>query len=300
MRLGVIDCGTNTFHILIAENQDNGTFHTLYKEREYVRLGQEGIDNIGSNPFQRGVDCIARFKEKLDEQGVEKWMAFGTETLRRASNSQNFVEKVFEETGVDIKIISGEEEARLIHLGVMQAVPAFKGKSLIMDIGGGSVEFIIADQEKVHWAQSFPIGVQVLFSGFQKNDPISTGDLLSIEYHLDEILKPLLKAVHSIEAPFLIGASGSFEVLESFLVKEKPHPLYSIIGVQDFYGLYYKMMKTKYAERLNMSALPTERAELIVVAFVLIDYVIRKGGIRQIITSAYAMKEGIMREMIEV
>lgn len=298
MRLAIIDCGTNTFHLLVVETQPDGSFAVVFKERNYVRLGQEGLDRIGNAPFQRGIECLAVFKEKMAALGVEKSRVFGTEALRRASNGQDFVQAVKAATGIEIQLISGSEEARLIHLGVMQAVPPFMGKALVMDIGGGSAEFIIASEEEVFWAQSFPVGVQVLFSGFQKNDPISTGDLVAINLHLEAVLKPLSEALKAHETPLLLGASGSFEVVEGMLVERKHHPLYSIVPVDQYYQLHGKMQASSLSERISMPNLPPERAELIVVAFILIDFVIRKAGIRQIITSAYAMKEGMLLEMM--
>jgi exopolyphosphatase/guanosine-5'-triphosphate,3'-diphosphate pyrophosphatase len=238
------------------------------------------------------------FKKILEENEVDTFMAFGTEALRRADNGQDFIEAVRRETGVGIKLISGEEEARLIHLGVMQAVPPFDGKGLIMDIGGGSVEFIIASEEEVFWAQSFPLGVQVLFSGFQKNDPISQGDLLSLEWHLEQALQPLFKALHHHQTPLLFGASGSFEVVEDLLLERRHHPLYSVISSSDYYKIHGPIVTSSLQQRFAMPKIPNERAELIVVAFVLIDFIVRKAGIRQIVTSAYAMKEGILYEML--
>ena len=297
MRLGVIDCGTNTFHLLIADPQPDGTFSTVFKERNYVRLGQDGLDAIGAAPFERGIACIQYFKEKIAEYGVDKVRAFGTEALRRAANGPQFVAAVAQASGIDIQIITGEEEACLIHLGVMQALPPFEGKGLIMDIGGGSVECIIANGSQVFWAKSFPLGVQVLFSAFHKNDPIQPPELQAIEAHLQNTLQSLFEALKHHETPFLIGASGSFEVVEEMLLEEKPHPLYSIVPAQKFYDIYSIMLASPLSERLQMPKLPPERAELIVVAFVLIDFIIRKAGIRQIITSAHAMKEGILKEM---
>jgi exopolyphosphatase/guanosine-5'-triphosphate,3'-diphosphate pyrophosphatase len=299
MRLGVIDCGTNTFHLLIAETSPGGGFDIIYKERQYVRLGQEGLVKIGAAPFQRGLACIQSFQKTMEEKGVSKYKAFGTEALRKAGNGQEFIEAVYEATGIRIEVITGNEEARLIHLGVMQAVPPFLGKGLIMDIGGGSVEFIICSESEVFWAQSFPVGVQVLFSSFQKNDPISAGDLAAIEWHLEEMLQPLIKALYHHQTPLLLGASGSFEVVEGMLIQQKHHPLFSIVPVDDYYFLHGKILSTSLEERRRMPKLPPERVELIVVAFVLMDFVIRKAGIRQIVTSAYAMKEGILKEMIQ-
>lgn len=297
MKLAVIDCGTNTFHLLVVDMQAGQRFVQVFKQRQYVRLGQEGLDHIGAAPFQRGVDCITVFKEKMEELGVEHYRAFGTEALRRADNGQEFVEAVKASSGVEIQLITGGEEARLIHLGVKQAVPFFEGKTLIMDIGGGSVEFIIASEDEVFWAQSFPIGVQVLFSRFQKNDPILPDEIAAIHDYFDEILTPLHAALRRHETPLLTGASGSFEVVEDMLKREREHPLHAIISLEEFYPIHEKILSANLDQRMNMPGLPPERVELIAVAFVLMDYVIKKAGIRQIVTSAYAMKEGMLLEM---
>ncbi len=297
MRLAVIDCGTNTFHLLVVDRMPDGTFTQVYRQRQYVRLGQEGLDTIGAAPFQRGVECIAFFSKIMNNLGVEAHRAFGTEALRRASNGPDFVEAVRSATGVEIQLISGDEEARLIHLGVKQAVPFLEGKTLIMDIGGGSVEFIIASKEEVHWAQSFPVGVQVLYSRFHKSDPMSCAEMAAVHQHLDEVLAPLLGILQRHEAPLLTGASGSFEVVEDMLVRQKDNPLYSTVSTEDFYKIHKKIVTASLDQRLLIPGLPPERVELIVVAFVLMDYIIRKASIRQIVTSAYAMKEGMLLEM---
>lgn len=297
MRLAVIDCGTNTFHLLIVELQPDGSFKQLYRNREYVRLGQEGLDHIGDAPFHRGLDCIRLFDKIMRELGVEKHRAFGTEALRRADNGADFVQAVRDLTQVEIQLISGDEEARLIHLGVKQAVPVFEGKTLIMDIGGGSVEFIVASEEEVFWAQSFPIGVQVLFSRFHKNDPISPAELDTIHRFLDEMLAPLHTVLRQHQPHTLTGASGSFEAVEDMLVRQRRNPLFSIITLEDFYKIYRKILTADYDTRLKMPGLPKERVELIVVAFVLMDYIIRLADSQEIITSAYAMKEGMLLDM---
>ncbi len=300
MRLAVIDCGTNTFRLLIADVQPDGKSTKLaHKERVYVRLGQEGLNKIGEAPFQRGIATIASFKKKMDEMKVDKFRILGTETFRRASNGRDFVRTAQETTGLEIEVISGDEEARLIHEGVMQAVPPFLGKGLIMDIGGGSVEFIICSESEVFWRYSFPVGVQVLNFEYQKNDPISQGDLAAMDWHLEEVLQPLASALSRYETPLLFGVSGSFEVVEDMLVERKHHPLFSIIPVDKYYHLHHRMLRSSADERSKMPKLPPERADLIVSAFVLIDFVIRKAGIRQIITSSYALKEGILFDMMK-
>jgi exopolyphosphatase/guanosine-5'-triphosphate,3'-diphosphate pyrophosphatase len=159
------------------------------------------------------------------------------------------------------------------------------------------VEFIIASEDEVFWAQSFPIGVQVLFSSFQKNDPITGSEIQAIQAYLEEVLAPLKAALRQHETPSLTGASGSFEVVEDMLVRQKQNPLYSMIAVSDFYKIHDAIIAADFETRLKMPGLPPERVELIAVAFVLMDYIVRLADIRQVVTSAYAMKEGMLLDM---
>ena len=298
MRLGVIDCGTNTFHLLVVDVDNEHGISRVHKERRYVRIGQEGVETIGKAPFKRGIGCLADYKLLVEKLGVERLKVFGTEALRRASNGQAFIEAVKEKTGIQVQLISGEEEARYIHLGVMEAVPSLSSKGLIMDIGGGSVEFIIANGKEVFWAKSFPIGVQVLFSEFHKVDPLPKEQFLAMESYFEKILSPLLEELKKHETSVLMGASGSFEVMEGFYFKERQFPLYSVIPVEGYAKISKQLVRSSLSERYAMPNLPPERAELIVVAFALIDFIVKKAGIKEITTSAYAMKEGVLLEMI--
>ncbi len=299
MRLGVIDCGTNTFHLLVVDVDDENGISRVHKERRYVRIGQEGVEKIGKAPFHRGIACLVDYKLLIENLEVERLKVFGTEALRRASNGRAFIEAVEKETGIQIQLISGEEEARFIHLGVMEAVPSLGSKGLIMDIGGGSVEFIVASDREVFWAKSFPIGVQVLYSEFHQEDPLPKEQLLAMEKYFEKMLEPLFEVLKKHQTPVLMGASGSFEVMESFYFKSRQYPLYSVIPVEGYAKIHDHIVRSSLSERNAMEDLPSERAELIVVAFALIDFVIKKAGIREIITSAYAMKEGILLEMMQ-
>ncbi|MCB0663459.1 MAG: hypothetical protein KDC24_12015, partial [Saprospiraceae bacterium] len=140
----VIDLGTNTFHLLAVEIDENEQMHFLFRERIFVKLAEDGIQSIGPAPFQRAIKAMTVFKNKLDELGIDHFKAFGTAALRTATNGPDLIHAIKEKTGIEVALIDGLEEARLIHLGVSQAVPFDHTKQLIMDIGGGSVEFVIA------------------------------------------------------------------------------------------------------------------------------------------------------------
>jgi len=298
-RYGVIDLGTNTFHLLICEQEDDGNIKELIRERVFVKLGEEGIETIGALPFQRALAAIHTFKTILEKFNVKKVNAFGTAALRTASNGNDFISKIKEETGITVKLIPGDEEARLIYLGVSLAVPLNNENGLIMDIGGGSVEFIVANSQGVIWAQSFPVGVSVLYREFHKSDPISLDDIKAVEDHLTGTLQPLFETLKSYQTPLLIGASGTFDVLDILLSKNRISPIHSSVEVQDFFPLYQQFLKTTLSERFQMEKLPESRAEMIIVALILINLILHKANIQRIAVSAYAMKEGMLSEMID-
>ncbi len=294
---GVIDLGTNTFHLLIIEKISAGKFHEIFRKRVFVKLASEGIETIGAAPFQRGLDTLLNFSQILKKHSVKNIRAIGTAALRTASNGSDFVQLISQATGIQIELIDGKEEARLIYQGVKQAFPIDEKKVLIMDIGGGSVEFIIANKSGIQWSQSFPIGVAVLFKCFHKNDPISNTEIQRINTYLTQILQPLFIALETHSIDQLIGASGTFDVLELFLAEENRSSLYATVPVLSYHHFSKKIIHTTVAERLANQRLPDSRADLIVVALVLIDFIVETTNVSSIITSAYAMKEGVLAEM---
>lgn len=297
-RAAVIDLGTNTFHILIAEQLADGTFRDVYRERKFVKLAEDGIEKIGLTPYQRGIDALIHFQKIIQKKEVNQVKAFGTAALRTASNGKAFIKDANEKANIKIELIPGSEEARLIHLGVTQAIQLGDDKGLIMDIGGGSVEFIIADKHQVFWAESFPIGVAVLYKKFHHSEPILTKEIQIIETHLDTLLQPLFTQLKKHATPCLIGASGTFDVLENILPLQQKNALSAIIDVRHYLPLHYQIIKMNLVERIADKNIPHTRSDMIVVAMILIEYIIRKANIEKIMVSSYAMKEGILSEML--
>jgi len=298
MKLAVIDLGTNTFHLLIIEPLSDGQFREIFRKRFFVQLAEEGIERIGDQAFERGLNTLREYKKVLDKYQVTKIQAFGTAALRTAQNGGEFKAAILKETGIDVQIISGDAEARLITEGVRLAVPFSTQPALIMDIGGGSVEFVLANDKEVFWAQSFPVGVAVLHHRFHKNEPISATEIEAANKHLEQILSPLWTALQKHPPHLLIGASGTFDVLEAMLVEKKQDPLCAFIQEVDFYPIYEKIIQTSLDKRLTMGKLPAQRAKLIVVALILIHKVLEHLSIQQIAVSMNAMKEGMLAEMM--
>ncbi|MFK8010167.1 MAG: phosphatase [Saprospiraceae bacterium] len=296
-RYGVIDLGTNTFHLLIIDVNEKGESAELFRERIFVKLAEDGIEKIGDKAYLRGLQALSHFQTMLLKHQVENVNAFGTAALRTASNGKDFITDAKSESGISIQLIPGTEEARLIHLGVKQAVELGDKKGLIMDIGGGSVEFIIADKNEVFWAESFPIGVAVLYNGFHQEEPISTKEIETLNLYLEQTLQPLFKVLKDHKITYLVGASGTFDVLEKVLPNAQKTNLSATINVENFPPIYQKTLKMNMEERRAEESIPVTRADMIVVALILIDFIIKKVAIEKILVSAYAMKEGILWEM---
>ncbi len=300
MRFAVLDLGTNTFHLLIAERTSTGHWQILVKDKRYVKLAEQGIERIGDEPFARGLAALQAFKIQLDAYAVPPaaMYAFGTAALRTATNAPDFLEQAFALTSIRPQSIPGDREAALIYQGVRQAVPFPDNRVLIMDIGGGSVEFIIADRTQVLWQQSFPLGVAVLYRNFHHDDPISALEIVQLEAFLELALTDLWAALEQYPSPTLVGASGTFDVIDLFVLDPATKAeLYGYIELSTFWPLYNQLVESTLEERRAMPKLPDERIEMVVVAMVLIRHVLHRAGIREIYTSAYAMKEGMLAEL---
>lgn len=298
-RYAVIDLGTNTFSlIIVAHNTDLG-FKIIHREGRFVKLAEGGIKEINAVAFERAIETMKAFAEILQQYGIKQVQAFGTAALRTATNGIALTEAIEKETGIAVQIISGAHEAELIYKGVTQAVALAEKQVLIMDIGGGSVEFIIANGEGVLWAQSFPVGVAVLRNQFHKKEPISKDEISELQGFLSEELAPLYAALERYTVDGLIGASGTFDVLERKLPTAHKAPLHTAVSAADFYPLLQEVVAATYEERREIKDIPAYRADMLVVALLLIEVILERTQVQRIIASPYAMKEGILQTMVE-
>ena len=297
-KIGVIDLGTNTFHLLIASYDDQG-WHEVQRLRRFVALGEEGIDTLGEQALARAYSALQEFKDILLQQEVKMYQVHGTAALRTASNGAQFIKQVKENLEMNIQIIGGDQEALLIYEGVRQAITDMKSPHLIMDIGGGSVEFIIGDQQRLLWAQSFPIGVAVLYQRFHHSDPIRASEIKDTEDYLQSVFQSIREALRKYPCENLIGASGTFDVLERLLPAEPVGDHAAKISVSDFYPLYNEFIQSDLAARMNWPGLPAQRAQLIIVALILINQAITLQPFQNIYISKFAMKEGMIAQLLK-
>lgn len=295
--------GTNTFHLLIAEADEKG-YHITYRERLAVKIGKGGITRgvITEEGIHRALLAMQSFKNTVDQQGVHQVFAFGTSALRNASNSEEVVRRIKSLTGIDSNIISGDLEAEYIYMGVKAAMNIDE-TSLIIDIGGGSVEFIVGDNDTVFWKKSIEIGAQRLLEQFQKNDPISRLEIKALDDHFRKTLFPLWEVLERHQPSILIGSSGTFDTLSDIFciqhdIHKSPEEIETPLTLTGFYEIYEDLLRKNREQRMSMPGMIEMRVDMIVVACCLIRYILSVHPFNRIRVSTYALKEGVLSKFI--
>jgi exopolyphosphatase / guanosine-5'-triphosphate,3'-diphosphate pyrophosphatase len=305
-RLALIDMGTNTFHLLIAAVAPGTLPHVLVRTRTAVKLGEGGISEgrIAEAAQERAFKALRAFREEIDLHNVSEHdiRAVATSAVRVAKNGPAFLAEVFSRTGIRVEVIPGGHEAELIWAGVREAVPlGDREPSLLMDIGGGSIEFLIANQQQIFWSQSFEIGAQRLLDKFFWRDPITPAEIAAEKDFLADVLAPLSHAISEWQPKTLVGASGSFDTfcdleaarLSQTRSMDNPPPE-TELPLSAFYHHFAQLITLNHAERLALPGMTPLRADMIVVAGVVIDWVIQNYGLTRIRVSAWALKEGLL------
>jgi exopolyphosphatase / guanosine-5'-triphosphate,3'-diphosphate pyrophosphatase len=298
--IAAIDLGTNTFNLLIAE-ADHGKIGKIWHSEEIpVKLGEGGINQgfIAPAAFQRGLETIQRIRSIIDSHHAEQILAFATSAVRTASNGNTFIEMVRQQTGIRIQLIDGNREAGLIYQAVRNAV-SLEFPALIMDIGGGSVEFILCDREQIHWKKSYPLGAARLREQYHLLDPIGDESLNALTGYLQVSLSDLFDQCELFRPVQLVGSAGAFETFEAIIRNEASSATANpavelhhdkLIPVLDM------LIRSTREEREKVPGLASFRIDMIVMASVLTRFILHQTGLKKTWLSAYSLKEGMVIE----
>lgn len=304
-RVGVIDLGTNTFHLLIAEVGE-GSMSIIHRERQPVKLGMDGINQgvIRDEAFARAVHCLQQFKKILDAERATRIMALGTSAFRSAGNGKEVIKQIHEATGITVEIISGDLEAEYIYHGIRAAMDLGTTRSLIVDIGGGSVEFIIADRSRIFWKASLDIGAQRTLEEFQRHDPILPGERQALHDFYHEALTSVAVAINEWRPEILVGSSGTFDTLSEIhcirngigYAEGKPE---SPLSLESFRTIYRDLLAKNREQRLQIPGMIPMRVDMIVVASCLIEYLVDTFNFKEIRVSSFSLKEGVLAALVK-
>ncbi|WP_421940669.1 exopolyphosphatase [Pedobacter sp.] len=305
MRFAAIDLGTNTFHLLIAEVQGT-TFEILYKTNVPVKLGEGRINEniIIPAAFERGLNTLKSFAEMIEKHEVDQVRATATSAVRSAENGFEFVQQVKAQANITIEAISGDEEAELIYQGVKLS-GAIQELSLIMDIGGGSVEFILCDTQKLIWKKSYNIGAARLMQQFFKSDPITDEEKGAILNHIQTQLAALFDICEIHRPQVLIGSAGAFETFAELIIQKKNQTT-DIKNVKtfdfefdDYIAIAIQLINATHNERAAMKGMIPLRVDMIVVAALITNYVMGRLKLNRLVLSTYDLKMGLLNKFID-
>ncbi len=301
--IAILDFGTNTFNLLIAE-QRKGGFDIVHASKQPVKLGSGGIQegHLTPDAFERGFIAIQNHMETIKKHEVEEIRAFATSAIRNADNGQQFVDEVWNRFSFRVSVIPGDREAELIYKGVRQAVEFTEKKAMILDIGGGSNEFIICNNKGIVWKHSFELGMARIIALFDISNPITHEEIQTLESYFRHELQPLFEAVRREKPKILVGASGSFDTFyaimrhRSGLVADEDHG--REIAMSEFRKIHRLLVRSTLAERKVMPGMEPVRVEMVVAAVIFVNFVIRNCGIKHLVQSEFSLKEGVISELV--
>lgn len=305
MITAILDFGTNTFNLLIAERKERG-FNILLSSKQPVKLGRGGIqvNRITPDALERGFVAIHNHMETIRNYEVDEIRAFATSAIRNAANGEEFTEEVYRRFGFRTRIIPGDREAELIYKGVRQAIAFRDENDMILDIGGGSIEFIICNKRGIVWKQSFELGMARLLERYSLSDPITSEEIRVLEDYFRQELAPLLEVVKKEKPRTLIGASGSFDTFQAMIMQRKglesDHLFGREISLKDYSRLHKALIRSTKEERLAMPGMEPVRVEMIVAATIFVSFVMRACQISHLHHSEFALKEGVISELVGI
>jgi exopolyphosphatase / guanosine-5'-triphosphate,3'-diphosphate pyrophosphatase len=300
--LAIMDLGTNTCNLLIASFQDK-SYQILFQGKEVVKLGKNGIDNnmLTEAGLERAIQAIKKHQDRINNYDISEIIVLATSAIREAKNSDWFQKELKSSIGLTFRIISGEKEAELIFKGVKLAFGEIEDHSIILDIGGGSNEFILTEAGEPFWKQSFPLGMARVIDQIPPSNPIIPEEIRQISSYFETGLEDLWIRTKNIRIRKLIGCSGAFDTLADLIDKTEPGTKSRIrqeLKISDFDRIFAMLIHSTAAERLLMKGMESLRIEMIVPSVILIKLIIERLKIQKIDQTDFALREGVLYEHI--
>ena len=304
-RVAALDLGTNSFHVVIVDIYPDGSFRTVDKLKEMVILAEKGMKNrLSEDAMDRGISALEKIKILCESYGVERILAYATSAIREAENGGEFIQRMIDEVQIKALAISGKKEAELIAQAIQHAVSFGDETVLMVDIGGGSVEFIIGNKFEVFYSSSKKIGAARMAAEFVDHDPITEKEIKKLRNHFADQLGDLFEALEKHDVHTIVGSSGTMENIADMIADRQSitasvtlnELTYSSESYKKFHKDFIKMDRD---ERLQQSGLEEKRVDIISPGLVLLDFLIDEAGIDQVKISESALREGMILNYIK-
>jgi exopolyphosphatase/guanosine-5'-triphosphate,3'-diphosphate pyrophosphatase len=304
--LAAIDIGTNSVHLVVVKVNENNRFEIIAQEKEVVRLGSGSKDMkyLKEDAMDRGMEALKRYKQIADISRAEI-KAVATSAVREALNKEVFLQRARAEAGIEVEIISGFEEARLIYLGVMQALPIFDKKILLIDIGGGSTEFLVGKSGEMIEANSLKLGAIRLTDQFFKEDPIDPKSVNRCRQYVEVYLHPMAREVHKHGFETAVGSSGTIlNIAQMIQILRHEQPTrflsnftFSRMELAEVVKLLVKADTLK--KRQKIEGLDPKRADIILAGAIILEQAFEKMSIDSMTVSGFALREGVILDTLQ-
>lgn len=303
-----IDIGTNSFHLVVARTNGEGIIKILSRDKEVVRLGKSSSDMkyLTTDAMERGISALKRFRLACDSYGAQI-RAVATSAVREALNKEEFITRVKEQTGIQIEVVSGFEEARLIYLGVLQALPVFEKRILLIDIGGGSTEFLTGYRGSVEYANSVKIGSVRLTEKYFTDRKISNENIEMARIHARSIINPVVRQLKEKTYEIVIGSSGTILNIGSIIYAMNNGSNIESFNFNNYRysdGELDKALKAIFkcdsaAQLKKIEGLDNTRADIITAGGIILEQIFSELNLKEITLSTYALREGILLDTID-
>lgn len=304
-RIAALDLGTNSFHVVLVDIYPDGQFRTIDKMKEMVILAEKGLKNrLSEEAMKRGLSALKRIKILCDSQGVEKILAYATSAIREAENGGEFIQRMIDETGIKAHAISGGKEAQLIGEAIKHAVSLGDEPVLMVDTGGGSVEFILSNRDEVFYSASKKLGVARMTAEFVDQDPIAQKEIKKMRKHFKKKLRDLFDLFDQYKVNLLIGSSGTMENIAAMIANRQSIAASLTLNELTFTAKNYRKFHKNFIRmdrkgRRNEKGLDEKRVDIIAAGLILLDLLIEKSGVKEIKISESALREGMILDYIK-
>ena len=303
--LAAIDVGTNSFHLVIVRLLPDGSFVVVDKEKIVVRLGEspKQIKHLSDEAIDRGVEAMVLFSHLVERAGA-RVRAVATSAVREAENGEEFIRKVRARTGIEVEVVSGFEEARLIYLGVMQALPVVDRRIALFDIGGGSTEILVGERATPLYANSFKIGAIRMTQRFLPDERISPEQVERLRLYIRGELYFAAREVRSREPELLIASSGTAQTIASMVLTAQGDPIPEQlngleIGLDQIRPVLKEVLDAPtHEKRAAIPGCDPRRADILAAGGIVLQTVMEELGFDRFTVSSYSLREGIILDTI--
>lgn len=299
-RIAAIDVGSNSLHMVVAQADPDGSLTTLWRMKEMVGLGRISFPSrqLSADAMDRAISTLKRFQQAARARGCEKILAVATSAVREAGNGGDFLRRARRELGIGVKVVSARDEAKMIYLGVRHAVELGNRPHFILDIGGGSVEFIVGDGAKAQLLESRKLGAARMTAQFVSTDPISPADLKALLAHYEKELAPVCDNILALKPVSAIGTSGTMENLAAMCASMDKRDTAQTIERDSLARLLTKLIESRSKDRATMHGLDDQRKDQIIAGALLVGELLRRLNLSEIRLCKSALREGILLEYL--